>query len=131
MIILFTYIYAQRLYNTGARKVLMFEIGPIGCIPSITRKYKHDGQCVEDKNLLVSYFNNRLPAMLANLTATLEGSNFVLGHVHWLGYDAAVNPSRYGKIFIEANKSFSWMLFIKTFGCRHSRCNESLLQSMV
>ncbi|XP_044506790.1 GDSL esterase/lipase 7-like [Mangifera indica] len=87
----------ERLYNIGARKVIMFEIGPIGCIPSVTRKYEHNGQqCVEDKNQLVTHFNNRLPSMLTNLTSTLTGSTFVLGHAHWLSYDAAINPSSYG-----------------------------------
>ncbi|KAJ4707215.1 GDSL esterase/lipase [Melia azedarach] len=86
----------ERLYNLGARKIVMFEIGPIGCIPSITRKTKHNGQCVEEKNKLVSVFNNLLPPMLQNLTSTLKGSTFVYGHVNPLGYDAALNPSKYG-----------------------------------
>ncbi|KAJ4707214.1 GDSL esterase/lipase [Melia azedarach] len=86
----------QRLYSLGARKIIVFEIGPIGCIPSITRKYKHKGQCVEDKNRDVSLFNNMLPAMLQNLTSSLKGSIFVNGQAHWLGYDAIINPSHYG-----------------------------------
>lgn len=96
----------QRLYSLGARKIVMFEIGPIGCIPSITRKNKHAGKCVEDKNQLVSYFNNMLPTMLQNLTSCLEGSTFVNGHAHWLGYDAVINPPKYGKF---KNNSFSLM----------------------
>ncbi|KAJ0100202.1 hypothetical protein Patl1_21591 [Pistacia atlantica] len=83
----------ERLYNLGARKIVMFEIGAVGCIPAM----KREGiKCVEDKNQLVSYFNDGLLAMLRNLTTTLKGSNFVLGHAHWLGYDAATNPSKYG-----------------------------------
>ncbi|KAJ0043234.1 hypothetical protein Pint_18914 [Pistacia integerrima] len=105
----------ESLYNIGARKVIVFEIGPIGCIPSITRKYKHNGQCVEDKNQLVTYFNNRLLAMLTNLTTTLKGSNFVLGHVHWLGYDAAINPSRYG--MADATNPCCTAWFNGTSGC--------------
>lgn len=80
----------------GARKVVMFEIGPIGCIPSSTRQFKHNGQCVEDFNLLAHLFNDELALMLQNLTATLPGSTFVLGHGHWLGYDAVLYPSKYG-----------------------------------
>ncbi|XP_044506789.1 GDSL esterase/lipase 7-like [Mangifera indica] len=86
----------QKLYNIGARKIIMFDIGPLGCTPYITRKYEHNGQCDEDKNQIVQYFNNRLASMLTDLTTTLKGSNFVLGHSHRLGYDAAINPSRYG-----------------------------------
>ncbi|KAJ6707557.1 GDSL-LIKE LIPASE/ACYLHYDROLASE-RELATED [Salix viminalis] len=86
----------RRLYNLGARKVVMYEIGPIGCIPSMTRKNKHDGKCVEESNQLVAYFNENLLGMLQNLTSTLPNSIFVRGHAHWLGYDAIMNPSKYG-----------------------------------
>lgn len=76
----------------------MFEIGPIGCIPSIARATTHNGQCIEETNQLVSYFNQRLGPMLNNLQNTLIGSSFVLGRVNGLGYDAITNPTRYGKI---------------------------------
>ncbi|KAK4477536.1 hypothetical protein RD792_016765 [Penstemon davidsonii] len=86
----------QRLYQLGARKVVMFEIGPIGCIPSITRTMKHIGRCHSEVNNLAVVFNNLLAPMLQNLTSTLEGSAFILGHAHWLGFDAVMNPSNYG-----------------------------------
>lgn len=88
-------LFFQRLYRLGARKIIMFEIGPIGCIPSIT---KHSGECVEATNQLATYFNERLPAMLINLTLSLQGSSFVLGQGNWLGYNAIKNPSSYGKL---------------------------------
>ncbi|KAI8541779.1 hypothetical protein RHMOL_Rhmol08G0088700 [Rhododendron molle] len=88
--------YVQRLYKLGARKVVVFEIGPVGCIPSIIRQYEHNGQCVEEINRFVSLFNAQLGKILKNLTSNLPGSAFVLGHVHWLGYDAIMHPSRYG-----------------------------------
>ncbi|CAK7335245.1 unnamed protein product [Dovyalis caffra] len=95
-------LYAQfrRLYTLGARKVVMFEIGPIGCIPSMTRKNIHDGKCVENSNQLVAYFNDNLLGMLQNLTSTLPNSIFVLSHAHWLGYDAIINPSKYGRAYL-------------------------------
>lgn len=74
----------------------MFEIGAVGCIPAI--KWE-SVKCVEEKSQLVSYLNDGLLAMLRNLTTCLKGSNFVLGHSHWLGYDAATNPSKYGNFF--------------------------------
>ena len=77
----------------------MFEIGPIGCIPSITRKVrnKHNGQCVKEINQVVSLFNQGLPALLKTLTSTHEGSTFVLGQANFLAYDAIKHPSKYGK----------------------------------
>lgn len=86
----------QRLYRLGARKVIMFEIGPIGCIPSLTKQLKHNGLCAEEYNNLAVIFNNQLSDMLKNLTSTLRGSALILGHAHWLGFDAVTNPSTYG-----------------------------------
>lgn len=86
----------QRLYNLGARKIVMFEIGPVGCIPSMTRKHEHNGRCVEDINQIVSFFNRRLPSLLKNLTSSLRGSTFVLGKANSLGHDAITHPCKYG-----------------------------------
>ncbi|GMH04388.1 hypothetical protein Nepgr_006227 [Nepenthes gracilis] len=84
----------QRLYELGARKIVVFELGPIGCIPSIAKKV--DGKCDEHVNYMISEFNSGLSRMLQNLTTTLHGSFFILGHANWLGYDAITNPSKYG-----------------------------------
>ncbi|XP_027152664.1 GDSL esterase/lipase 7 [Coffea eugenioides] len=86
----------QRLYRLGARKIFAFEIGPIGCIPSIARNIKHSGQCVEDINGWVLLFNDQLSSLLKNLSSQLPGSNFTLGRIHGLAYDIAKNPSAYG-----------------------------------
>ncbi|KAB5516522.1 hypothetical protein DKX38_027170 [Salix brachista] len=88
----------QRLYNLGARKVVMFEIGPIGCTPSMTRTKQHNGKCVEESNQLVAYFNDNLLGMLQNLASTLPNSIFVRGRAYWLAYDAIMNPSKYGLV---------------------------------
>ncbi|KAH9739740.1 GDSL esterase/lipase 7 [Citrus sinensis] len=104
-----------RLYNLGARKIVVFELGPIGCLPWITRNNKHTGQCVEDTNQIVSYFNNMLPAMLQNLTTSLKGSNFINGHGHGVGYDAIINPSKYG--IADASNPCCTAFFNGTSGC--------------
>ena len=91
--------HVQRLYNLGARKVVMFEIGPLGCIPSIAKTQKHNGSdCVQETNQLASMFNDKLRATLANLTFSLQGSLFVLGRANGIGYDAITSPLKYGKI---------------------------------
>ncbi|XP_019426726.1 PREDICTED: GDSL esterase/lipase 7-like isoform X2 [Lupinus angustifolius] len=33
----------ERLYKLGARKMIFFDIGPLGCIPSISRTHAHEG----------------------------------------------------------------------------------------
>ncbi|XP_020970368.1 GDSL esterase/lipase 7-like [Arachis ipaensis] len=85
----------QRLYKLGARKIVMFGIGPIGCTPPISKTQLHKGDCLEETNQIVSYFNQRLPSLLSNLTFTLPHSSFVLGHAYSI-LDAFTNPSTYG-----------------------------------
>ncbi|RXH68287.1 hypothetical protein DVH24_028434 [Malus domestica] len=73
----------ETLYNLGVRKTVMFEIGPLGCIPSISKAQNH-------------IFNDELRATLANLTTIFQGSFFVLGRANRIGYDAITNPIKYG-----------------------------------
>ncbi|XP_073041060.1 GDSL esterase/lipase 7-like [Primulina eburnea] len=84
----------RRLYKLGARKVVMFELGPLGCIPYIIRRYEHSGACVEKLNQMAIIFNLQLASMLQNLTSTLKSSSFILGLGHQFGYDAILNPSK-------------------------------------
>ncbi|XP_010265504.1 PREDICTED: GDSL esterase/lipase 7-like [Nelumbo nucifera] len=86
----------ESLYKLGTRKFLVFEIGTIGCMPIFTRTLQHEGPCVEELNQLVSLFNDGLPAMLKQLTTSLQGSTFAVGHGSKLGYDMITNPSKYG-----------------------------------
>ncbi|OMO52613.1 Lipase, GDSL, partial [Corchorus capsularis] len=86
----------QRLYRLGARKIVTLEIPPLGCIPHFTKKYELTGKCHEETNQIVSYFNNKLPATLKELTSTLPGSVFILARIYSLGYNAVNNPSKYG-----------------------------------
>ncbi|VFQ58450.1 unnamed protein product [Cuscuta campestris] len=83
----------QRLYEIGARKIVVFEIGPIGCLPF----FKHRNEtCVEEYNQLVVLFNQQLGDALRNLSTALRESQFVLGHGYSLGYDTFKSPSTYG-----------------------------------
>ncbi|GMH28880.1 hypothetical protein Nepgr_030723 [Nepenthes gracilis] len=88
----------QRLYNLGARKVVVFELGPIGCVPYVVNrlKYGHKEKCDDHVNELIFLFNHRLGNMVQRLSYTLKGSNFVLGRENRLGYDAIINPAKYG-----------------------------------
>ncbi|XP_074307810.1 GDSL esterase/lipase 7-like [Silene latifolia] len=85
----------QKLYSLGVRKFVVFELGPIGCIPSIVRRVKPNGKCDENKNQIVSIFNDKLGLMMKNLTSTRQDSYFIVGHAHSLGYDAVINPGNY------------------------------------
>lgn len=95
----------QRLYELGARKVLVMEIGPLGCIPTVARNPKrminllgnnNNGICDENANNIVSAFNKRLPFMIQKLSSTLHDSHFTVGSIYADSYDAIMSPSKYG-----------------------------------
>lgn len=86
----------QTLYELGARKFVVFEIGPIGCIPSIRRTHKHSGSCVTRVNHMARMFNRELRKMVKRLSSGLEDSAFVLGRIHKPALHAIMNPSLYG-----------------------------------
>lgn len=88
----------QRLYKLGARKIVTFDVGPVGCTPFISGKHPHPGDCDEEANQVVSYYNQMLPATLNNLTSSLPGSKFALGHANTLATEAIKNPSKFGLV---------------------------------
>ncbi|KAF8389888.1 hypothetical protein HHK36_024406 [Tetracentron sinense] len=85
-----------KLYNLGARKFVVFAIGPLGCIPAIVNSLKPTTRCAENVNKLVLLYNYGLHGLLEQLTFTLHGSIFVFGDVYRLSYDMNQNPFRYG-----------------------------------
>ncbi|XP_042477545.1 GDSL esterase/lipase 7-like [Macadamia integrifolia] len=71
----------QDLYNLGARKFMVFNLSPIGCIPAMAKLKKVAGACADDINELVSPYNKGFPSMIDELSTSLQGSTFVQGNV--------------------------------------------------
>ncbi|XP_058228248.1 GDSL esterase/lipase 7-like [Rhododendron vialii] len=67
----------QELYNLGARKFVVFEIAPLGCLPDVIDKTKPSTICDEQINGLVSIFNTKLGVKLNELKSILNGPTFV------------------------------------------------------
>ena len=67
----------QTLYNYGARKIAIFGLGPIGCIPqeALSSRPNLLG-CVENTNKAVRQFNNRLKPLVDDLNAKHPGAHF-------------------------------------------------------
>ncbi|KAK6928046.1 GDSL lipase/esterase [Dillenia turbinata] len=86
----------KRLYGLGVRKVVVFEVGPLGCTPGVAKMTPHFGLCSESTNQFISVYNTQLDATLKDLTSTLQGSSFVIARYFSLGLDIIKNPSKYG-----------------------------------
>ncbi|XP_068636387.1 GDSL esterase/lipase 7 [Aristolochia californica] len=93
----------SKLYELGARKIVLVGIGALGCIPSQLAMVNGNDSCVERVNYIVSAFNERLQQLVPSLNSTLPGSYFVFHDVYSVFSDIVHNPSKYG--FTVANKA--------------------------
>jgi phospholipase/lecithinase/hemolysin len=81
----------------GARKILVANVGPIGCIP-----YQRDtnpaagDNCVSFSNQIAQLYNTELRSLVTELGANLEGSNFVYADVYRIVNDILQNYRSYG-----------------------------------
>ncbi|XP_024385964.1 GDSL esterase/lipase At1g71250 [Physcomitrium patens] len=80
------------IYNLGARKFVVFNVGPLGCIPSRLALGSIDGSCVAADNELVVSFNTALKPLTLELTRTLPESIFLYGNSYDAVYDLILDP---------------------------------------
>ncbi|KAF3774628.1 GDSL esterase/lipase 7 [Nymphaea thermarum] len=86
----------QRLYSLGARKIVVVNVGPLGCMPSQLAKADTNGQCVGRVNQAISAFNSQLVELVKNINSTLPGSTFVHYNVYDTFMNIVDNPAMYG-----------------------------------
>lgn len=92
----------------GARKIIVANVGPIGCIP-----YERDtnpnsgGDCVAFPNQIAQLYNSQLKSLTAELNAKLKGSTFVYADVYHIVDDVLQNYESYGAYFQYVLPQFS------------------------
>ncbi|KAH9311062.1 hypothetical protein KI387_026097, partial [Taxus chinensis] len=85
-----------RLYNLDARKIVVANVGPIGCIP-----YQRDfnpgqgDECVSMPNQMAKGFNSHLKDLIIELNADLPGAIFVYANVYDIVDDIIKNYRSY------------------------------------
>ncbi|XP_026440958.1 GDSL esterase/lipase 7-like [Papaver somniferum] len=86
------------IYKSGARKFVVFELGPVGCTPAFvfSATPKPTTPCVESMNSVVKIFNSGVTKMTKELTATLKGSTFIYADVFKKSHQENLHPNRYG-----------------------------------
>src|ERR1044072_5640860 len=90
-------IYMQRLFNLGARKIVVANVGPIGCIPNQRDTNPSAGDyCVSLPNQLAQLYNKQLKGLTAELSSNLKGSMFVYADVYHILEDMLNNYLAYG-----------------------------------
>lgn len=88
----------QRLYQLDARKFVIGNVGPIGCIPyQKTINQLNPDQCVDLPNKLAKQYNVKLKGLVTELNKNLAGSTFVYANVYDLVMELITNYDKYGK----------------------------------
>ncbi|XP_058069246.1 GDSL esterase/lipase At2g23540-like [Magnolia sinica] len=86
-----------RLYRLDARKFVIGNVGPIGCIPyQKTINRLSVDECVKLPNQLAVQYNGRLRDLLTELNENLPGATFVLANVYDLVLELITNYAKYG-----------------------------------
>ncbi|KAL1567448.1 GDSL esterase/lipase-like protein [Salvia divinorum] len=69
----------KRLYKYGARKIVVYGLAPLGCIPQNLFKTSGNGSvCNDSINEIVQPFDDRLKPLIDSLNADLHGSHFTM-----------------------------------------------------
>ncbi|XP_010558438.1 PREDICTED: GDSL esterase/lipase At3g50400 [Tarenaya hassleriana] len=87
-----------RLYNLDARKFVVGNVGPIGCIPyqKVISQLK-ENECVDLANKLALRYNSRLKdLLLVEMKNKFNDANFVYANVYDLVMELIVNYKDYG-----------------------------------
>ncbi|KAL9257133.1 GDSL esterase/lipase-like protein [Drosera capensis] len=70
--------FLQEMFSLGARKVALFSLGPLGCLPSqITIHFATQGSvCFEDENSAIGMFNQGVRSLVDEFNANYTGAKF-------------------------------------------------------
>ncbi|XP_021752335.1 GDSL esterase/lipase At2g23540-like [Chenopodium quinoa] len=86
-----------RLYRLDARKFVVANVGPIGCIPyQKTINQLNENECVDLADKLARQYNAKLKDLLVQLGETLPESTFVYANVYDLVLELITNYRKYG-----------------------------------
>lgn len=89
----------QRLYTLDARKFVVANVGPLGCIPyQKTINRVGEDECVKLPNQLAAQYNSRLRELIIDLNAGLPGARFCLANVYDLVMELITNYPNYGQL---------------------------------
>ncbi|CAJ2654565.1 unnamed protein product [Trifolium pratense] len=95
--------FIRNLYESGARKVGVASLPPIGCLPIIISFFGFQNTCVENINKVAIDFNGKLDITSKKLQNMLPGLKLVIFDTFQPLYELITRPTDYG--FFEARKA--------------------------
>ncbi|XP_041024747.1 GDSL esterase/lipase At5g45670-like [Juglans microcarpa x Juglans regia] len=93
----------RNMYNYGARKMVLFGVGQIGCSPNELAQNSQDGStCVQRINSANQIFNNKLKSLVNDLNNNLADARLIYIDAYGIFQDIITSPSSFGFRVINA-----------------------------
>ncbi|KAJ8760546.1 hypothetical protein K2173_015213 [Erythroxylum novogranatense] len=85
-----------RVYNLGARRVLVTGTGPLGCVPAELAMRSRNGECAVELQRAAALFNPQLVQMINELNSEIGSDVFIAANAYEMNMDFVSNPRAYG-----------------------------------
>ncbi|CAN1312513.1 GDSL esterase/lipase At1g74460 [Linum perenne] len=85
----------QLLHSLGARELIVFGLGPMGCIP-LQRVLSSSGGCQERTNKLALSFNKASNKLITGLSGQLANASYKFGDAYDVVNNLISDPKKYG-----------------------------------
>ena len=89
-------LHLQRLYELGARRVLVTGTGPLGCVPAELAQHSRNGECYAELQEAANLFNPQLVDLLGQLNSEIGSDVFISANAFAMNMDFIGNPEAYG-----------------------------------
>ncbi|URD85739.1 GDSL esterase lipase [Musa troglodytarum] len=86
-----------RLYELGARRVIVTGTGPLGCVPAELALRSRNGQCDSELQRAAGLFNPQLVQILTALNRKIGSDVFVSANAFGMHMNYVANPQAFGK----------------------------------
>jgi len=104
----------QRLYNLGARRVLVTGTGPLGCVPAELAMRSTNGGCSAELQRAAALYNPQLERMIIDVNRKIGSDVFIAANTHQMHADFVSNPQAYGTQYIPC-RQFTSLLRIQYY----------------
>lgn len=90
----------QRLYDLGARRVIVTGTGPMGCVPAELAMRGTNGGCSAELQRAASLYNPQLTHMIQGLNKKIGKDVFIAANTALMHNDFVSNPAAYGTNYL-------------------------------